>query len=411
MFKNRWIILIAALSAQMAIGSFYAWSLFNTPLIEAFGWNEDNVVLIYSFSLIMFAASTIISGKMQIKKGPRFTAIVGGILFSSGILLSGLVTSPLLEGSFIQNTPYILYITYGVLAGTGVGFIYVCPLATLVKWFPNNKGVLTGVATAGFAIGAYVFKDIIGTMFNIGDAAYTAELVSKVFLTVGSIYTVMTIGGAMLLAVPEGTDLTARKYTFEGRSYTRSEMLKTKNFYKLLASDFFALMPGLLIIGLAKNIGTDYVHLDYTLAAGIVGWLALINAGGRLVSGILADRFGALKVYRVMYVITILSLAILAFVPMSYTTFFVAIAGIAISYGAFLSLVPTIVGKLYGPNNFSANYSLIFQAYGVAALVGPQIKRATSGDYNLTFLIAMSTAIIGLVFAMLINQKEQQVEG
>jgi len=397
--RNKWVVTGAAIIVQVAIGALYAWSLFNEPISEAFNANKDNVVRIYSIALLSFSFSTIFSGKIQLKIGPRFTTLIGGLLYTSGVLLSSLATSPTM-----------LYLTYGVMAGAGVGFVYVCPLSTLVKWFPNKKGLVTGVATASFALGGFVFKMFIGNMFDIGDAAYTTELVSSVFLTLALIYGVMTIGGALLLDVPEVEIPVSKTCKPQNWNHSRLDMVKTPNFYKLLISDLLALMPGLLIIGLAKDIGMDFVGLSYKTAAGIVGFIAIFNAAGRLASGMLADRLGALNVYRTMYAVTIVSLAILAFVPLSYPLFLIAILGIVLGYGSFLSLVPTIVGRLFGGKFFSANYSLIFQAYGIAAFIGPIIKK-NSSDYNMTFMIAMATAIAGLIVAMMIKDiNEEEIE-
>ena len=396
---NKWVVTAAAIMVQVAIGALYAWSLFNKPIAQAYGITEDAVVFTYSVSLVSFALTTIGSGRIHLVLGPRFTTLIGAALYTGGILLSSVVTSPTM-----------LYLTYGVMAGTGVGFIYVCPLSTLVKWFPNHKGWVTGIATASFAIGGFVFKLIIGEMFNIGDAAYTPELVSHVFFVLAIIYGVMTVGGALLLDVPLEPLPVSKNCKPQNWDHEVKDMLKTKNFYKLLFSDFLALMPGLLVIGLAKDIGMDFVGLNYETAAWIVGIVALVNAGGRLASGFFADKLGALNVYRSMYLLTIVSLAILAFVPLSTPVFLIAIFGIAIGYGSFLSLVPTIVGRLFGGKFFSANYGLMFQAYGIAALLGPFIKRSTE-TYNQTFMIAMSTAIVGLIVAMLIKDiNEDEIE-
>ena len=399
--RSKWVVSLAAITVQIAIGALYAWSLFNEPIAQAYGVLKDNVVTTYSISLVSFALATILSGRVHLKIGPRYTTLIGAFLYTGGILLSSYAASPAM-----------LYLTYGVMAGSGVGFVYVCPLSTLVKWFPNSKGMVTGVATASFAIGGFVFKLVIGNMFNIGvDGVYTPELVSSVFLTLAIIYGIMTIGGALLLDVPEKIIPVSKNCKPQNWDHKTGEMLKTKNFYKLLFSDLLALMPGLLVIGLAKDIGMDFVGLNYETAAGIVAIVALTNAAGRLASGILADKLGALNVYRTMYFITIISLAILAFIPLTYPLFILAILGIAVGYGSFLSLVPTIVGRLFGGKFFSANYSLIFQAYGIAALIGPIIKR-NSESYNQTFMIAMGTAIAGLIVAMLIkdiNEDEVQI--
>ena len=188
------------------------------------------------------------------------------------------------------------------------------------------------------------------------------------------------------------------------KDYETKELFRTPNFYKLLLSDLLALMPGLLIIGLAKDIGSDYIGLtdaNWITAAALVGYLAMFNAGGRLASGFLADKLGPLNVYRFMYFITILALAVLSFVQVLPLAI-IALLIIGVSYGSFLSLVPTITGKLFGHKNFSSNYSLIFQAYGVAALLGIYIKKQV--NFEQAFMIAMITAIVGLSVAMTIKE-------
>ncbi len=398
--RNRWLVVIGAISSQLGIGALYAWSHFNEPISIAFGWSITSVYTTYTIALATFALTMNFTGWLQLKLGPRITSLIGGILYSGGVLLSSLAKS---HAAF--------YIFYGVITGAGVAFVYVCQLATLVKWFPNRKGAITGLATAGFALGGFMFSNILKALFNVEDIYLTPEKISVTFLIVGSIFAVMTIGGALLLDVPEQEIVQTNGMFTEGKNFNRLEMLKTGNFYKLLFSDLLALMPGLLIIGLAKDIGQDpeYLGLNYSTAALIVSIIAIINAGGRLLSGALADKLGALNVYRTMYAVTIISLAVLAFVPMSLPVFIIAIFGVAIAYGSFLSLVPTITERLFGGKNFSANYALVFQAYGIAALSGILIKSFTT-ETNYMFIIAMSTTILGFIIAMFIKAPKRQQE-
>lgn len=394
--QNKWIVVFGAMSAQIAIGALYAWSMFNKPIATAFDTDITSVYVTYTIALASFALTMILSGKKQLDWGPRKTALIGGLLYSGGVILSSFATSTAM-----------LYLTYGVITGAGVAFVYVCPLSTLVKWFPTKKGLVTGLATAGFALGGFTFKFVLGALFDV--PAYTPEVVSNVFLTVGLIYAVMTIGGALLLDVPQDAETLSKSAADEGKNYSRTQMLKTGTFYKLLISDLLALMPGLLVIGLAKDIGEQFAGLSLGFAGTVVALIAIVNASGRLASGFLADKIGALRVYRTMYVVTILSLAVLAFTTtMSIPVFLIAIFGVAVGYGSFLSLVPTIVGRLFGGKFFSANYALVFQAYGIAALVGPIIKRSTEGNFSATFTIAMATSVVGLVFAMLIKPEKVQ---
>jgi len=395
---NRWIILIGALLAQLAIGALYAWSLFNKPISEAWGLLVNDgpspkVVMTYAISLVSFSLATIASGRIQLHKGPRFTALIGALLYTSGILFSSMVSSP-----------QMLYLTYGVMGGAGVGFIYVCPLSTLVKWFPNHTGGITGLATAAFAGGAIVFKEVISQLLFVEN--YTPQVISNTFLTLGIIYGFMTLLGALLLDTPDHAIHPIKKSSTGSRDFGTRQMLRSSNYYKLLFSDLLALMPGLLIIGMAKDIGRDFVGLDIYAAAGVVSIIAIFNALGRLASGRLADRLGALNIYRIMYLVTILALACLSFMPLNYWGFLIVVVMIGIGYGSFLSLVPTITGQLFGSKKFSANYSFVFQAYGAAAMLGIFIKSKVT--YTQAFTIAMVTAIAGLILASTIKQHKSE---
>lgn len=393
---NKWIVLAGAMSAQLAIGALYAWSLFNKPISVAWGMPlreggySSAVAMTYAISLVSFALATMLSGRLQLVKGPRFTTVIGAALYSGGILLSSQVSAP-----------SMLYVTYGLMAGAGVGFIYVCPLSTLVKWFPDHKGTITGVATAGFAGGAILFKEVISRL--LGSGPYTPELISSTFLTLGAVYALMTLVGAALLDVPAGATPGGKAIASKARDYRTREMLKTVNFYKLVFSDLLALMPGLLVIGLAANLGKGPAELSIERAAGVVSIVAVFNALGRLASGKIADKLGALTVYRVMYVLTICALAVLSFADLTvYPVFLGAVIVIGIGYGSFLSLVPTVTGHVFGAKNFSANYSFVFQAYGMAALLGIVMKSRVA--FNQAFAIAMGAAIAGLIIAMTIKE-------
>ncbi|OVE80737.1 hypothetical protein BVY04_05195 [bacterium M21] len=396
---NKWVILIGAMSAQFAIGALYAWSLFNKPISDAWGLTPEGggystaVAMTYAVSLVSFSLSAIASGRIQLIKGPRFTCLIGAALFSGGMILSSQV-----------STPQMLYLTYGVLGGAGAAFVYVCPLSTLVKWFPASKGTITGVATAGFAGGAIIFKQVISRLLDVD--TYTPETISTTFMTLGCTYAVLLFGGALLLDVPEGAAAGGKKIDSAAKDYKTTEMLKTANFYKLLFSDLLALMPGLLVIGLAANIGRQSAGLSLEKAASVVSIVAIFNAIGRLISGKLADKLGALNVYRVMYLLTIFALATLSFADLTkYPVFLGAVIVIGVCYGSFLSLVPTITGHLFGPKNFSANYSCVFQAYGAAAMLGIVMKSRV--EFSQAFGIAMGAAIAGLTIAMTIKEKKE----
>lgn len=144
--KNKYVVLIGALMAQITIGGLYAWSIMSGAL-TGLGWNPDQVYYPYALAQFVFAASTLLSGRLVDKKGPRIAIIIGGVLYGGGLILSSFATSPTM-----------LYLTYGVISGAGVGFVYVCPLSTLIKWFPKNKGMITGLGVSLFAGGSILTK-------------------------------------------------------------------------------------------------------------------------------------------------------------------------------------------------------------------------------------------------------------
>lgn len=384
---NRWIVVFGAVLIQICLGAIYSWSLFNQPLIDKYGWSKDQVVFTYSLAIFIFAASTILSGWLVDKVGPKKIATFGGVLYGAGMMLASVASS----------LP-MMYLAYGVLAGAGVGFAYVCPLSTCVKWFPDKKGFITGIAVGAFGAGSMVFKSIIAYFIeNVG--------VSQTFFYLGIIYMIVVILGAQLLKVPStqlAQEITKTDKNPMLRNYTAKEMFKSKSFYFIWLMFLVGCMPGLLVIGLAKDIGIEMAKLEPAVAANSVGLIALFNAGGRLAWGTISDKLGRVQVVLIMFVITIVCLLYMSIVPLSFMTFFFCLSGIACSFGGFLSVFPTITSEFYGVENLGANYGIIFQAYGIAALAGPLIK-ASSDGFNQTLLIAAGFAIIGALFAVMVK--------
>jgi len=375
---NRWFVVLGAVLLQMCIGAIYTWSLFNEPLIEKFGWEKSEVVLTYSIAIFVFAFSTIFSGRLQDKMGPKKVATIGAILYGGGLMLASTATS------LMQ-----LYIYYGVIAGAGVGFAYVCPLSTCVKWFPERKGFITGIAVGAFGLGSLVFKSVIQYLIaNNG--------VSETFLYLGVIYALLgLIGSQFLILPPVGHGKAVNTYLANKETnFKVGEMIKTKSFYFVWIMFLFGCMSGLLVIGLAKDIGMQLAGLDAAVAANAVAMIALFNAGGRLIWGTLSDKLGRIKVVTMMFIITAIAMITMSLVTLNYITFFACLAGIAFCFGGFLAVFPTLTGEYFGIKNLGANYGIVYQAYGVAALVGPIIV-ANVGGLKPTFLIAAILAIIG----------------
>lgn len=387
---NRWIVVFGAILAQMSIGAIYTWSLFNQPLMDKYGWEKSEVVLTFSIAIFVFAASTILSGKLQDKYGPRVVATIGGLLYGGGIILSSFASSPI-----------FLYISYGVIAGAGVGFVYVCPLSTLVKWFPDKKGFITGLAVGAFGAGSLVFKSVI--------TKFLAEFgVQSTFLYLGLIYLILIVGGAQLLALPDSNSNAQATSASVGNNYSRKEMINTKSFYLVWLTYLFGCMSGLLVIGLAKDIGIEMANLKPEVAANAVAIIALFNASGRLIWGTVSDKIGRIKVVFLMFIITAVSMFVLSFVQLSYISFFASLSAIAFCFGGFLAVYPVITGDFFGVKNLGSNYGYVYLAYGVAALAGP-IVVAKAGGFKETFLIAAIISVIGAVLTFFTKAPQEKL--
>jgi len=350
------------------------------------GFSDHETLMPYALAQFVFALTTLISGRLVDKRGPRMTIIIGALLYGSGFILSSFVTSP-----------NLLLLTYGILVGAGVGFVYVCPLSTLIKWFPKNKGMITGLSVSVFGGGSIIFQRVISHLIGTSNT-------SEAFLKLGIISMALIFVGGMITNNPP---------TYKGKSisktewdYTTVEMIKTRKFKLIWLMYWLAVIPGLLVLGAAKNIGLEVANLDVKLATSLITVLAISNASSRLISGVLSDKYGTLNVLKLVFTITIFSLIFLGFFPNTRTLFYMGIVGIAIGYGGFLSLFPTFTNQEFGSYRYASNYGVIYQAYGLAALSGIFLKKWV-GDYKTTFILSAVVATVGLGISFLINEREK----
>jgi MFS transporter, OFA family, oxalate/formate antiporter len=384
---NKYVVLVGALLAQVTIAGLYAWSIFGRALELERGWGPNEILFPYALAQFVFAFSTLFSGWLVDRKGPRIALIIGGLLYGGGLILSSFVTSPIL-----------LYVTYGVLSGAGVGFVYVCPLATLIKWFPNNRGMITGLSVGVFGGGSIIFQRVISGFLTITDVA-------GVFLYLGAISMVLILAGAMLTNNPAGFVKKANEKA-EG-DYTTAEMVKTSKFKLVWVMYWLAVIPGLLVLGAAKNIGIEMAGLEAVAAASVISILAVSNAGSRLVSGTLSDKLGTLNVLKAIFVITIVALLFLSFLSQFSLFFYLGVIGVAVGYGGFLALFPTFTNQEFGSFRYASNYGVVYQAYGLAALSGIFLKSLV-GSYTNTFIFSTIAVAIGLAIAFMIKERKSE---
>lgn len=384
---NRWLVVFGAVLIQLNLGAVYAWSMFNQPLIDKFGWEREDVVVTFSMTIAVFAFVTIFAGRLQDRIGPRWVATMGGLLLGAGVMLASQAMT-LLQ----------LYFFYGVVGGIGIGMAYVCPLSACIKWFPEKKGFISGIAVAGFGLGGLIYKPIIGNLIEILG-------VSSTFLYMGAIYLVLVIIGAQLLKNPPVEVLNAAVLTSNERNedneFTPRQMLSTYPFYLLWFMFLFGSMSGLMVISFAVDIGVEMVNLSFEQAGNAVVVIALFNATGRIVIGKLSDRFGRKNMLMMSYCIASLVMLFMSFGWMNYPLFLFALSLIGFCFGGFLSLYPSVTADYYGTKNMGSNYGFMYQAYGISAFVGPFIVKVL--PFTKAFLFASLLCMTAMVMTKLVK--------
>lgn len=385
--KNRWAILVAMFIINLCVGSAYAWSVFQKPLIELFKWSTSETSLAFSISLFVIPLAMIVGGRVQPIKGPKFLMFTGGIIFSCGIIAAGYTRSLL-----------SLYLTYGMMSGFGIGFIYGTGISNSVKWFPDKRGLAAGLVAAGFALGAVINAPIANMLvlkYGVLDTFH--------YLGIG--YLVVTLISSQFVSapppgyVPEGWIPPVAGVGGVSHDKDWTEMLRDPLFYVLWMMYTIACVSGLMIIGHASPIGQEVIKLDPVTAAFAVSLMALANTGGRVLWGISSDKLGQYPTLVTMFVLSAVMMALLNYVG-SLVPFVLVISVIAACFGGFFAIFPSITADLFGAKNLSMNYGILFTSYGVAAFIGPRlaarVKEINQGDYSVAFY----TAAILCVFAI-----------
>lgn len=394
--ENRWSILIASMIMNLCIGSIYSWSVFQIPLMKLFGWNIAQTSMAFTLNLLMYSFGMIIAGKIQDKKEPKYVAMVGAILFGTGMILTG----------FINNVIQ-LYATYGIVAGLGVGCIYTCTVTNTVKWFPDKRGLAGGLTVAGFGFGAFICAPIAVTLIeNYG--------VLTTFWLLGSIFMIILIGCSFILKAPRQEEKIEESIvSFVAKDYKQKQMLKEPKFYLLWVIYTIGTIAGLMVIGHASSIGQEKIGLTPSVAAYSVSILALANTLGRVFWASISDKIGRYNTIIVMYISSSCMLIGLFFAN-TFFMFIITIAGVALSFGGFMGIFPSVTADHFGAKNLGSNYGIMFTAYGIAAFIGPRVaaivKQTNQGEYGKAFLIASILNILGIIITFYLKMQKNNQE-
>lgn len=446
---GRWLVLCGAIVIQLILGTVYGYSIFWNPLeaqifppvvteaqrasLVAAGesvagytvvadeaaatalHNEQEGRLKYAFAIcvLSFSAVMVFAGRVQDITGPRVPAIIGGVLIGISFLAAGLLTRPASPSSV-----YLLWGTIGLLAGAGIGFAYVCPIAALIKWFPDHKGLVSGLAVAGFGFGAFIFK---GKGWYGALGYINSHGVLEFFQVHGLICLVAILVGALLLRNPPGTPARSA-----GDSNWR-QTLRRPAFWVLWLMYFSGSLAGLMVIGIvAVFAGEQLVAAARAAAVGdlpaaeiqalmgkgaaAVGWLAIFNAIGRIFWGFFSDRLGRTTAFVVNFVLQSLIMFGLARLN---TELSIAAAAcvIGFNYGGCFALFPSATADFFGARNLGANYGWLFTSYGIAGFAGIYAgnwAKAQTGSYEAAFMLAGALCVVSALLAVFLAWSQRK---
>jgi nitrate/nitrite transporter NarK len=407
--KNKgWIVTFSGTGINLALGILYTWSVFKVAIkqsiesqsVGCFTWESASLNDPYVVCVLVFAFSMILAGKCQDKFGPRITAFIGGILVGLGFLLIS------------QTTSYALWILgFGVLAGAGIGFGYSSATPPALKWFPPQKtGLIAGLVVAGFGLASVYIAPLAKYLLNVWG-------LQNAMLFFGIAFLIVVCSLSLLLVnppagyVPKGKAKAgkAAPAVAAKAEATAGQMLKIPAFYQIWFIYFIGAGVGLMVISSIAGMATKCMG---ELAFVAVAILAIGNAGGRIIAGLLSDKIGRKATLIIMLslqaILMLLAIPVVeAEQPITALVVFLA-ALIGFNYGTNLSLFPSLTKDKWGLKNFGINYGLVFTAWGVGGFVMSRLSQmlvAGSKTYTSSFLMAFAFLIVGIILTLTLKTK------
>jgi OFA family oxalate/formate antiporter-like MFS transporter len=393
--RNRWGIAVAAVVMQICLGAAYGWSVFVKPLIAQEHWQLTQVSLTFTLAILFLGVGTVIGGLWQDRVGPRRVATVAGVIYGIGYLIAGFAA----KGHSLAG----LYLGYGVISGIGMGMGYITPVATLVKWFPDRRGLMTGVAVAGYGAGALIFSPIAARLIQTSGVPAT-------FWIFGIVYLILVTAAGQFYAnppqgyVPSGWSPTsAVQKTATKIDFTVTQAMGTWQFWLLWAMLFLNVSAGIMIISQASPMAQQLVGMSPLAAAGMVGLISIFNGAGRVFWAWVSDLIGRAPVYFMLYAIQAIIFFALTSVH-NITVFSLMFAVIGLCYGGGFGTMPSFTADFFGAKYMGGIYGWILLAWGAAAVPSPILiahVRQNTGSYGTAIHIIAVILICSLVLPIL----------
>jgi MFS transporter, OFA family, oxalate/formate antiporter len=385
---NRWRVVVGGVLMNLALGSLYAWSAFVLPLEKDFGWKRSDTSWVFTIAVLTFAATFIVGGKLQDRRGPRPAAFIGAVLVSLGFFLTSMT-----------NSLTFLFIVFGVIVGAGNGFGYSTPMPVASKWFPDKRGLVVGIMVGGYGASSAILGPLATSMIASIGWRSTFQVLGVAFLLMGLLATWLMKNPPTGYQPAGWTPPAAASR----RDFTTSEMLRTPQFYLLWVAYCLGTTAGLMAISqmvpFARSAGLSAAVAAFALTAGAFG-----NAGGRILSGWLSDTVGRLTTLRIMVLTSAITMPLLFAFREDVTLFYLLVAAVYWCYGTQLSVFASTTADLYGTKNLGVNYGVLFTAWGAAGTLGPLVAGRVfdaTKSYQYAFYAAGVLALVAFASLLL----------
>jgi OFA family oxalate/formate antiporter-like MFS transporter len=407
---NRWLVVLGAVLIQLSLGAIYAWSVF-TPALERAGWSKLDTQIVFAVGLASFAVTMVWAGRRLALWGPRKLAAMGGLVLGGGYLLAGLLGA--------QNF-WVITLCIGLVGGAGIGMGYVVPIAVGMRWFPDRKGMITGLAVAGFGFGAMGWIKMAGTW---GQLIERFDLAGT-FMAYGVAFAVLVLIGSQWMHMPPGgwrpegyvePDFSGDDDEGPGaHDFSSAEMLRTPQFYLIFLTFTVSAGAGLMSIGLMKLYPMQALQasgLGAAEASAVAGtamaiFFSLANGLGRIVWGSLSDLFG--RRWSVIAMAASQGVFLLAFSSLAGQEYLLYLGAtlIGFNFGGNFALFPTLTADTFGTASVGQNYPFVFLSYGVGGIAGPILGGMLGdlGNFPLAFSICGGACLAGAACSFLVKQ-------
>jgi OFA family oxalate/formate antiporter-like MFS transporter len=384
--KNRWLIALSAVGIHISIGSVYAWSVAAKPIMNLFKCSISQVTLTFAIAICFLGLSAAFLGHFVEKEGPRKAGMLAACFFGIGVACSGLAIR--------FQSLWLLYLCYGVLGGIGLGTGYITPVSTLIKWFPDKRGMATGMAIMGFGFAAFIASFLMKKLMSIPSVG-----IEGMFYVLGAIYFLVMFSSAQYLAPPPKDWLPAgfkakldngtKRIRSDLSQLTANEAVKTLRFYFLWLMLFINISCGIAVISVASPMGQELAGLSAAAAAGMVAIIGIFNGLGRIGWSSVSDHIGRPRAWTIFFIIQLI--AFLSLPRITHPVLFQAVIFLIMTcYGGGFASVPAYISDLFGTKQVSAIHGYILTAWSAAGIFGPMflsLVKDKTQSYSATLYI------------------------